>query len=722
VRPRRGAVVAEPWHQGYYYKMPFWNKFGAWEYQLYMTLQKCATFKQFASEELVRFVQAMEIHKRFVGEYFGEKGEFGDGLFIVLEGTVDCYDDDRLVASKSVGDVVDEAQILFGCPRTLSLRSQGESICGKLRRQDFVNLCVRLELSKRDRRQYYLRTSKLLEMMTDEQIAQLADCIKMRVYEPGEYIIQQNTEGGKEFFILEKGEAVVTKKTGDDVQEFVRYYGGELFGEISLITNAPRAANVIAVSRCEVLVLARVQFEQLFGPMKDLQAQQYLTDPRKLIADFYDVSDGRGPRGSLNRAGLTPDPKTFGESNWFVVYRPTSRDAIAKMLSGAAVGKGLNVKGKSAKKGTLSGYVPFVQISDNKHKAMVEKSPPGARLLLYFKSKPGREEALKSLKTVARDMDAAAQNIQLVDDYAPDVFGVDLAETLLQEAYIQRPDLSPIMGWETGRASEPFLQDANLHAVRETSEPKVVLYQFDEADPMNPRGLLVAYAEKSVKPVVSDFDTFTVGSRGMKYEPLPLDQAKLITWSLDRTEELLNSLNENPWMSRWVDILRVEGEKGFHPKFPKYGYGDPTSYRLIGDVVNETAPCGAVRHGAECCNFYFPQDLDDQYLVVWFKFPDKPWDYKTEEGVRTFLLERAAEGYAFPLNPVWPVRDKGWFDVLTALQQKPASVACLNSWFPPEVGVLERIAKLHKEHPQGFRIVDNLQRSGAGQKEVNAVR
>ena len=41
------------------------------------------------------------------------------------------------------------------------------------------------------------------------------------------------------------------------------------------------------------------------------------------------------------------------------------KDAIAKMLSGAAVGKGLNVKGKSAKKGVLSGFVPFVQISSN---------------------------------------------------------------------------------------------------------------------------------------------------------------------------------------------------------------------------------------------------------------------------------------------------------------------------------------------------------------------
>ena len=52
----------------------------------------------------------------------------------------------------------------------------------------------------------------------------------------------------------------------------------------------------------------------------------------------------------------------------------------------------------------------------------------------------------------------------------------------------------------------------NLHAVRENNEPFVVLYQFDLADPMNTLGLLVAYAEEKVRPVVSDFDTFLVGS------------------------------------------------------------------------------------------------------------------------------------------------------------------------------------------------------------------
>lgn len=710
LRPRKGAVCAEPYHKAYYYKKPFWNKFGHWERQLFNAVKMCPTFKQFAPDELEQFVRAMEIHKRFTGEFFGERGEVGDGLFIVLEGTVECLGiGDRLMGMKEPGDIIDEAQILFGLPRVQTLRTRSEEcVCGKLHRVDFMNLCVRLELSKRDRRQYYLRSSKLLEMMEDEQIAQLTDVLQVRTYAPNDYIIKQDDEGGKEFFILEYGEAVVTKVTGTDSQEYMRYYGGELFGEISLMTNAPRAANVIAVQRCEVLVLARAQFERLFGPMKDLQAQQYLTDPRKLIADFYSCSDSRGPLGSLERAGLKLDVKTYGESQWFAVYRPTSRDAIAKMLSGTAVGKGLNVKGKSAKKGILSGYVPFVQISDNKHKPMVEKSPANARLKIYYKTKPGREEARKALENVANDMNHVDSRIRLMDEYAPVVFGFELSEALMAEAYIMRPDLSPLVGWETGRPSEPAFMDMNLHAIREPSEPKVVLFQFDESDPMNPRGLLVAYAEKTVKPVVSDFDTFTVGSKGVKYEGLPLDQAKIVTWALDNTEQVLKTLDENPWTTRWLDVMRKESERGFHPKPPKFGFGDPTSSRFIADIVEQTAPCGAIRHGAECCNFYFPQELDDQYLVVWFNFPEKPWDYKTEDQLRTFLLDRAREGYCFPLNPIWPVRDKGWIEVLTALQANEAAKSCLLAWYPPEVGIVEKMIKLHKAHPKGFRIIDDL--------------
>jgi len=215
--------------------------------------------------------------------------------------------------------------------------------------------------------------------------------------------------------------------------------------------------------------------------------------------------------------------------------------------------------------------------------------------------------------------------------------------------------------------------------------------------------LLVAYAETSVKPVVSDFDTFTVGSRGMHYEALPKEQQDLASWSLDRTEMILRSPGKSSWNSRWLEVLKEANAAGFHPAMPRYGFGDSTSYHLIQSVVNATIESGAVRHGAECFNYYFPQELDDDYLVIWEGFDDKPWDYLLEDDLREWLLERIEEGFSFPLNPVWPARDDGWFEVWKAIWDEHDPKGTCDSWYPPESGIREKIDKMHDEFPLGFR-------------------
>ncbi len=51
-----------------------------------------------------------------------------------------------------------------------------------------------------------------------------------------------------------------------------------------------------------------------------------------------------------------------------------------------------------------------------------------------------------------------------------------------------------------------------------------------------------------------------------------------------------------------------------------------------------TADSGAVRHGAECYNFWFPLELDPEYLVIWAGFPDKPWEYMKIDRLATVLV------------------------------------------------------------------------------------
>merc|ERR1712078_476551 len=97
---------------------------------------------------------------------------------------------------------------------------------------------------------------------------------------------------------------------------------------------------------------------------------------------------------------------------------------------------------------------------------------------------------------------------------------------------------------------------------------------------------------------VSDFDTFTVGSRGVMYDTLPEDQQDLAMWSLRTTRCILENEGSISWNSRWLDVLGDPARNGPHITLPKYGYGDAKSYSLIQAVAEATHQTGAVRHGA----------------------------------------------------------------------------------------------------------------------------
>ena len=112
--------------------------------------------------------------------------------------------------------------------------------------------------------------------------------------------------------------------------------------------------------------------------------------------------------------GPLPDPlieipsidlmRGFSKAATLTVWRPTSTDAISKMMKGFAAGKGLDVKGKSAKTGKLSGLVPFLQIDNNAHKNKVAWSSFDAWARIYFKTVEQRNVAKNALVTCASEM------------------------------------------------------------------------------------------------------------------------------------------------------------------------------------------------------------------------------------------------------------------------------------------------------------------------------
>ena len=64
----------------------------------------------------------------------------------------------------------------------------------------------------------------------------------------------------------------------------------------------------------------------------------------------------------------------------------------------------LNVKGKSAKKNRLSGFVPFCQISKNEHKAQITATPPEARWHVFYRNEEARKTAIAKLQACCANL------------------------------------------------------------------------------------------------------------------------------------------------------------------------------------------------------------------------------------------------------------------------------------------------------------------------------
>ena len=88
-----------------------------------------------------------------------------------------------------------------------------------------------------------------------QEVAQIADELDL----PSGKEMATEGDRGREFFVLLKGEAEVTKGG----QRINTMKEGDFFGEIALVTKMPRTASVTATSDVDVLVITERAFDSL---------------------------------------------------------------------------------------------------------------------------------------------------------------------------------------------------------------------------------------------------------------------------------------------------------------------------------------------------------------------------------------------------------------------------------------------------------------------------
>ena len=116
----------------------------------------------------------------------------------------------------------------------------------------------------------HLKSVPLFSNLSDRQLNILYKVGVINKSEKGNIIVHQH-EPGDTFYIVISGRAKVTL-LNEDGKEIVLSVlkGGDFFGELSLLDNAPRSANVIIVEDTSLFSLTRTQFYQLISARPDI--------------------------------------------------------------------------------------------------------------------------------------------------------------------------------------------------------------------------------------------------------------------------------------------------------------------------------------------------------------------------------------------------------------------------------------------------------------------
>jgi putative peptide zinc metalloprotease protein len=225
----------------------------------------------FAQREEV--VSLMEPRRFRAGTYVVRQGEPGEHFFLIRKGQAQVAQLDpegwpRELAILRRGDYFGELALLYHQPRSASVRALTPLEVYALDREAFeATLAPRLReygitVERIEERSELARMS-LFRHTAPGELDPIMERLQAEQYPAGADIVRQG-EPGDRFYLVRRGRVQVTRQDPDGRTQVLAELGpGEYFGEMALISDAPRVATVRALEPVTVWSLDKAAFQEL---------------------------------------------------------------------------------------------------------------------------------------------------------------------------------------------------------------------------------------------------------------------------------------------------------------------------------------------------------------------------------------------------------------------------------------------------------------------------
>jgi len=227
-------------------------------------------FADVEKEERKALLDAFEKHIAPKGTNIITEGEVGDYFYVIHEGSVEYVAQGERVGVGSKGHSFGEIALLYDCPRRVSVVAGTDCSLWRVDQKSFRQILANGRLDGDRDTIETLRKVSFLTDLSAEYLAKMAAAAKKQTYKSGDVIIKKG-DPGNTFFILKDGSVVLKDiEAGGEIFADQVYKAGDFFGERAIVTEEPRAANVIAQEDCTTLCLSREDFLSTVGPLEVL--------------------------------------------------------------------------------------------------------------------------------------------------------------------------------------------------------------------------------------------------------------------------------------------------------------------------------------------------------------------------------------------------------------------------------------------------------------------
>eukprot|EP00163_Fabomonas_tropica_P013036 TRINITY_DN2446_c1_g1_i4.p1 TRINITY_DN2446_c1_g1~~TRINITY_DN2446_c1_g1_i4.p1 ORF type:complete len:532 (+),score=176.59 TRINITY_DN2446_c1_g1_i4:427-2022(+) len=234
-------------------------------------------FNNCTPEQLDEIFDAMfESHKQPGQTIIEMDDKVAEHFYIIDSGECEVFvkgedGNEKSVATIGPGGSFGEIALMYSVPRTATVKAKTQCVLWALDRVTFRRIIVSSQNATTKLYEGFLNHIPILDPLTQKEKGELADAMQPKHFKDGDVIIKQGVKGD-EFYIIEEGEAKVTvqKKPGKGkMKEVAILKKGDYFGEQALLTDNPRAANVISLGPSKCIYCDRATFQRLLGPAEE---------------------------------------------------------------------------------------------------------------------------------------------------------------------------------------------------------------------------------------------------------------------------------------------------------------------------------------------------------------------------------------------------------------------------------------------------------------------